>query len=321
MIIKSADDKSPQISILQALFARPDITIDTKKRIQQEIKNIHAGCKGEREAAYEMNFHCESSNNWALIHDLRIVCDGRVAQIDHLVINRLMEIYVCESKHFSEGIAINEHGECSAFYGNKAYGIPSPFEQNTKHIKVLKSLFINGYVKLPTRLGLSIKPKINSLILVSKHARISRPKAKIAGIETILKNDQFKTHIDKVNEKDNNAFNLAKLIGSDTLKSFAKKLADMHIPICIDYYAKFGNSRIAVSHLRSEYLVSDKIVNASAQKTELENNVKVETEEAKKKLVCHQCGVKISFTVAKFCWNNNAKFGGNGYCMNCQRKV
>lgn len=34
-----------------------------------------------------------------------------------------MEIYVCESKRFGEGIAINEHGEFAAFYQGKAYGI------------------------------------------------------------------------------------------------------------------------------------------------------------------------------------------------------
>ena len=111
-----------------------------------------------------MNFHYEASKNWALIHDLRIQCDGRVAQIDHLAINRLMEIWVCESKHFSEGIAINEFGECSAFYAGKPYGVPSPFEQNRKHILVLESVFKTGLLKLPTRLGFNINPTINSLI-------------------------------------------------------------------------------------------------------------------------------------------------------------
>ena len=72
MLIKSADDKSKDLVILQSFLTRPDLTIDAKKRIEQEIKNINAGLKGEREAAYEMNFHYETSKNWALIHDLRI---------------------------------------------------------------------------------------------------------------------------------------------------------------------------------------------------------------------------------------------------------
>lgn len=321
MIIKSADDKSPHISALQIIFARPDITVDTKKRIEQEIKNIKAGLKGEGEAAYEMNFHYKNSNNWALIHDLRIECDGRVAQIDHIVINRLMEIWVCESKNFSEGIAINEHGECSQFYANKPSGIASPFEQNSKHIAVLESLFNKGLVKLPTRLGFNIKPTINSLILVSKNARISRPKTKIAGIETIIKNDQFKAHIGKHLDSDNNPVNIAKLIGSDTLESFAKKLAEMHIPINIDYYAKFSVTRVAATHLEPKKELLNHLP-AQPINTLTQSDAKlVSTQDKKKECICNKCGAKISFIVAKFCWNHVAKFGGNAFCMNCQKSI
>ena len=60
--------------------------------------------KGEAEAAYEMEFHYGASKNWMVLHDLRLECEGRVAQIDHLLLNRFLEIYVCESKRFSEGV-------------------------------------------------------------------------------------------------------------------------------------------------------------------------------------------------------------------------
>lgn len=107
MIIKEADDKKPAILAMQALLSRPDCKPDTKKRIEQEIRNIQAGVRGEEEAAYEMKVHWGESKNWMVIHDLRIEHGGLVAQIDHLLINRFLEIWVCESKHFSEGIGIN----------------------------------------------------------------------------------------------------------------------------------------------------------------------------------------------------------------------
>lgn len=179
MIIKNAADRDVDLAILEGLQARPDVPVETKKRIKQEIKNIHAGLKGEREAAYEMEFTYGTSKFWMLIHDLRIEVAGQFAQIHHIVISRFLEIWVCESKHFSEGLAINEHGEFSAFYNSKPYGVPPPIEQNRKHIAVLESVFKKGIVKLPTRLGFDIKPSFNSLILVSKRARITRPKTKI----------------------------------------------------------------------------------------------------------------------------------------------
>jgi len=92
MIIKEADDKKPEIRNLEAILSRPDCKADVKKRVEQEIRNIRTGARGEEEAAYEMKVHWGESKNWMLIHDLRIECGGLVAQIDHLLINRFLEI-------------------------------------------------------------------------------------------------------------------------------------------------------------------------------------------------------------------------------------
>ena len=323
MIIKSAEDKGTQIALLQSLQNRPDATSEIRKRIEQEIRNIRAGAKGEHEAAYEMGFHYGASAYWMLIHDLRIECDGRVAQIDHIVINRFLEIWVCESKHFSEGIGINEHGECSAFYGGKPYGVPSPIEQNRKHIAVLASVFKTGMVKLPTRLGFNINPTINSLILVSKGARISRPKAKIDGLENIIKNDQFKARIDKSIDDDKNPLGMAKLIGIDTLEDFARKIAAIHRPIEFDWHAKFGLSKESPAVQSLALLANSETLKPPvARRSKADESVDMVAEEKpKQKLICYTCGSSVTYAVAKFCWFNKPKFGGNIFCMECQKKV
>ena len=213
MLIKPADDRTPDLQALQALAARPDVQSDLRSRIEQEIRNIQSGIRGEQEAAYEIEFHYGQSRNWMSIHDLRLECAGRVAQIDHLLINRVLEVYVCESKRFAEGVAINEQGEFTAFHNKRAYGVPSPLEQNRRHIAVLESVFKSGQVPPPKRLGLTIKPTLIGLVLVSKTARISRPKAKLDGLDAVLKNDQLKARIDKVIDADNNPLGFAKLIG------------------------------------------------------------------------------------------------------------
>jgi hypothetical protein len=317
MIIKPADNKEIDIAVLQGFLERSDVTNDTKKRVEQEIKNIYAGLKGEREAAYEMEFTYGQSKNWMLIHDLRIVFEDKVAQIDHLVISRLLEVWVCESKHFSEGIAINEHGEFSAFYNSKPYGVASPIEQNRKHIAVLDSIFQKGIVRLPTRLGFSLKPSFNSLILVSKRARITRPKVRIPGIENIIKNDQFKNKIDQSIEADNNPLGLAKLISSDTLEQFARELAGIHKPMVTNWHAKFG-----VSDFQPTQPMLDK-ASIKAELTEVNHSDKsiVDTsDKTKKKLICFECNVPLPYAVAKFCWFNKSRFGGNLFCKECQTK-
>jgi len=273
---------------------------------------MQSGMKGEAEAAYEMNFHFGASKNWMLIHDLRIECEGRVAQIDHLILNRFMEIYVCESKRFSEGVGINEHGEFSAFYGGKPYGVPSPLEQNNRHILVLESVFKSGMVAPPKRLGFNITPSLLGLVLVSKGARISRPKAKLDGIDCVIKNDQIKSRIERDRDADTNPLNAARIIGQDTLEDFARRLAAIHMPVTFNWAVKFGIS--------TDYpAVSEKV--ATVVKVE-EPAVTAEVEgEKKSKLICASCGAAVSYTVAKFCWFNKPKFAGKVYCMDCQKTV
>ncbi len=320
MIIKQSDGRLKDIETLQELLTHPEVSAETVRKIELEIKFIQSGVRGEKEAAYEIEFHYGQSENWAIIHDLRLVHDGRVAQIDHIVINRFLDVWVCESKRFNEGVAINEHGECAAFYGGKPYGVPSPFEQNRKHIIVLKALFDSGAVELPKRLGFTIKPEIKSLILISKNARIQRPKSNVEGIDDILKVDQIKPRIHRAVDFDNNSNvkfiqSVAKIISPNTLESLAKRLTALHVPSDFDWHARFGlPKQIATKSRRVE-------IQAPSAKVEVDKVESKSEAEKKSKLACSTCGEGVTYNVAKFCWFNKAKFGGNVYCMECQKKV
>lgn len=47
MLIKAADDKTKDIQALKVLVVRSDASADTRKKIEQEIRNIQSGIKGE----------------------------------------------------------------------------------------------------------------------------------------------------------------------------------------------------------------------------------------------------------------------------------
>ena len=314
MLIKKADDRSADVDTLRGLAARPDASQETRRRIEQEIRNIQSGMRGEAEAAYEMEFHYGASKNWMIVHDLRLECGGRTAQIDHLLVNRFLEIYVCESKRFSEGVAVNEQGEFAAFYGGKPHGVPSPLEQNRRHMAVLEAVFKTGQVAPPKRLGFTITPSLHGLVLVSKTARISRPKTKIEGIETIIKNDQLKAKIDRDIDKDNNILGAAKIIGQDTLEDFARRLAEAHRPIKFDWAAKFGLPAVAPSS-------SPEKVVAPPPEASPAPEIAEPAGDKKSKLACSSCGTVVAYNVAKFCWFNKPRFGGKVFCMDCQKAV
>lgn len=310
MLIKKTDDKASDLAILQSLLKHPAANAETRKKIEQEIRNVASGAKGEADTAYEIDFHYGPSNNWAVIHDLRIEHKGRVAQIDHLLVNRFFDVWVFESKRFSEGIAINEYGECSMFWNGKPTGIASPHEQNAKHVAVLKAVCADGAVTLPRRLGIPIKPAFKSLVVVSRNARITRPKAKGWWNEGIVKADQVKARIEKA-LNDENVLLLAKVVSSDTLESFARGLAALHVPASPDWHARFGLARetsAPVAHTVAAVAPPLPVAPLRAPR--------------QAGAVCHACGVPVEEKVVAFCLRfNKDRFGGKVYCRDCQAHI
>lgn len=114
-----------------------------------------------------------------ILNDLPIDRDGEFAQLDHLLINRWLKMWVCESKHFADGVTINEQGKLTEYCERQGYGVPSPIAQNANHILILERWFGTGPVKLPTRFGLKIRGDLKSLVLVSMRARITKSKAMV----------------------------------------------------------------------------------------------------------------------------------------------
>lgn len=309
MIIKDSDNRENDLSELNRLLELPQLSQEQKNQIQREIRNIQSGLKGEKEAAYQINFLYGNNKNWAVIHDLRLELEGHSAQIDHLLINRFLEIYVCESKRFGEGIAINEYGEFSAFYQGKPYGIASPIEQNNRHQLFLSRLFRSDEIELPVRMGLKMKPSLYSLILVANSAIIHRPKKSQnpKELERIIKNEQLKKRIDKdIDEISPSTFlhqmaSMSKIVSTDTVIDLAQKLVKLHKPLQINWKARFG------------------IVEPENNP---ETNPKDETQPVPaQRLFCCSCHKTVSENVAKFCWQNKVKFNGKVYCFTCQKTV
>lgn len=328
LLIKPLGMPRDEASYLSDILANPNYSIPerTKEEIATQIRKIRAGQKGEQAAQYEINFHFESSPNYVVIHNIRLEHKGRVAQIDHLILNRLMDVFVCESKHFSQGISINEAGEFTSFYAGKAQGIPSPILQNDKHCTVLREMFVDGTIAAPTRLGFSLKPTIKSVILVSSNARITRPKNLTGPLaETfnqVIKADNIYNHISgKLEPEKASALQLAKLVSLDELASFAKRIAQHHKPISFDWEARFGLSQLQTPK-QEPSPVKKKTPRKPVQKpvsTTLEEKSEASDQSAQtKRLVCETCGIKVEYAVGLYCWRNKKKYGGFVYCKEHQ---
>jgi len=308
LLIKSADDKQRDIEALTVLLTRSDLTASTRQKIEREIRFVRAGLAGERAAAYEIDFHYGDSTKKVVIHDLRIEIEGRVAQIDHLVLNRLLDLWVLETKHFAGGVGVNEQGEWVSYWNGKARGIPSPVEQNRRHMAVLKEAFDKGIVRVPKRLGIKLKPELRSLILVSTSARISRPRSKAAqsrvdGLDSVTKTDQFATTIEKMIDDESAVRalgSLSRLVSSETLQDIGWQLVALHKPSHVDWAARFGLGPVSSV---SPSVESPGIPAATPAPGRS----------------CASCGFPVSVKAVAYCEANESRFGGRILCFNCQR--
>ncbi|PLY01022.1 MAG: nuclease [Desulfuromonas sp.] len=248
MILKTADEKTTQIEELQRLLASAPAAV--APRIKQELRNLQAGIKGENEAAYHIDFHLKDSKNTAVIHDLRLEFNGRVAQIDHLLLHRSMILFVLETKSFHAGIKIGDDGQFMNWNNfNKNYeGMPSPLAQNERHITVLKDLA--SFIEWPTRMGLKLTPTFESFVLVSSQARIDRPKK--FDTKQVIKVDDFITALDSSLESRGvvEVFGAAaKFVSSETIHELGRRIVRRHKPLVPDYAAKFGLTDLKPQHL------------------------------------------------------------------------
>ena len=241
MIIKSRDPKDKDIAELGALLEQTDAP-GKRFLIERELRAMRAGIAGEEDCAYYITFYFGNSGNWCVIHDLRIEHQGSVAQIDHLLINRLFDIYVIESKNFSYDVTINDSGEFTLKKGSRSFGIASPIEQNKRHIFLLEK-FIAALGLTPGRLGIPIAPRYRSLVLMSPKSVITRPDRKKFDTDMVIKADTLRTKIDEFVDRMNPLQDLAaigKLSKIKTVAEFAESLQSYHSSTSIDYRKKFG---------------------------------------------------------------------------------
>jgi Nuclease-related domain len=304
MLIKKSDNRDADVLDLRRLL---DCQISAKQRflIEREIKCIGSGIRGEESSAYYLDFRYKDSPRWAVVHDLRLEHNGFVAQIDHLLINRFLDVYVLESKNYYYGIKISPEGEFLVWNGKAYVGVESPIEQNRRHISLLEKVVSQpGF--LPTRLGISMPMAFHNYVLVAPNSRIDRPTNSKFDSSMVIKADALVEAIGKRVDGMGVVESLAsaaKMVSAETLEALACSLANMHKPAKFNYTDKFGVT----------------IPTAQSASKELPDSAVPISNEPKNKNVCGGCGADVDSKVVYFCRFNKTKFGGKTLCQACQK--
>lgn len=241
MIIKNKDNRQDDIDYLSDLLER-EIPDDKKTLVDRELKCLYSGVKGEETPVGYLDSEFNNSKNWALIHDLRIEHNGDTCQIDHILIGRMLDIYVIESKNFTYDLSISDEGDFSYIYNNTPYSISSPIAQNERNIKILEKLFADNNL-FPRRLGVILKPNYRNIVLVSSQSNLTKPKKGFYDCTAVMKTDKFSERFTGDLDSDDvlsDFSNISKVISQESLMKFAGDLAGQHKRLDIDYAEKIG---------------------------------------------------------------------------------
>lgn len=340
MILKHKDNLASPYAELERLLALPKLSKAQREEIEDEIGAMRGGEKGEKEAAYHIDFAWKNGKNTAVIHDLRIEHGGRVAQIDHLILTRTLDCHVLESKGFSRELRVSESSEweTKTRYGWK--GIPSPVEQNRRHIEVLQS-FVRDHQLAPRRLGLPLPLKFHNWVVVAPGCSIRR---KGEGWDQVVKMDLFEKEFFKQIDREGvleTFVSITKFVSADTVVELAQALIRAHKPATFNFAAKFGISEEALAEskyapaLQRESSSSAACESCSAPlETKVINFCRLNSKKFGGKLlcqtcqkqkartiVCESCSAELDEKVVAFCRFNSKRFGGKKLCRECQRAI
>lgn len=316
MLIKSADEKSKRLALLEDLQRSPLLDRRQQEWLRDELHRTKRGIAGERDAAHYLDNYLKDDPHRALLHDLRFVVDGDVVQIDHMIITRSMFVYLLETKNFNGNLRINEFGEFSVEYrGERVFGIPSPMEQSRRHEGPLRKLF--------DALGIqgrnSATAQIHHCVLVHPSSLIHRPSAKKLDTTNVIKADQFRAWHERFQEQAGVGSVLGSILnirGSDTIKEFAQKLVRQHRPADLlalpDLMKPRTPSEGASPPLPPRAPIAAIAAASGTSPTQTTSS---------RKLVCATCGSRITFAEGKYCWNNEGRFGGFQYCREHQAAI
>ncbi len=324
MMLKAADDKSERIKFLEYLSRNPGLSASQTRWVREELMRVKKGIQGEKDSAHYLDSYFKNAENHVLLHDLRLVVDDEVAQIDHLVISRGHRIYLIETKNFSGNLLINAHGEFTVKYDDAQFGIPSPMEQSRRHERILNRLLERLDIVGRTQKQLDF----HHVVMLHPKAIITRPNAKLLDTNDVIKADQFPTWHGRFVESIGvgavfkTMLNLRSL---ETIKEHGEKLIAQHQPANQFALPDFMRGTELSSSSRTPMAMT-----ASPQPTQVAVSPvlvpppvpptatnELATEPAKR-LVCAHCGLKISYPEGKFCWNNPKRFNGLQYCREHQ---
>lgn len=234
VFIKEDSDAAKQLELLRELYDKAQDA--TKKQIEQDIKYISYGIKGEEQIAFELK---NSHMPMYVLHDLYLEFEDLSAQIDYLIITR-KGVFVIECKNLFGDITVNSNGDFirSMNIGGRLVkeGIYSPITQNKRHLELIKQIRMQEKNILQKVIfGKYFYETYHSVVVLANPKTILNTRYASKEIkEQVIRADQLNEYIRKVND------NIETEPRSDKeIKALAEYFLSKHKPKEMTYHKKY----------------------------------------------------------------------------------
>ncbi len=264
MLLKEIDKRKEED--IQCLKNKLKLSDNEKQKsiIRQELTKLETGLKGEKETAYFIDFNLKDSENYMVLHDLRFEIDGLTAQIDHLLINKVIGIILVETKNTQAEVNINDDGTMLYTYENKkSYNLPNPLAQSHRHALVLAEILKKYNMEIDIMSYVVFLPdvKIKNKILPKSFCR--------ADTFTEYVFNEFKRSPLKI------LSSMAKMVinkipSTKNLENIGNILLSEHKPVLIDYDKKYR-----IKEVKDEVLSVENISKEKEDKEEVITNLEI----------------------------------------------
>ena len=181
-------------------------------------------------------------------------------------------------------------------------GIPSPVEQNRRHIEVLQA-FVRDHNLSPKRLGLSLPIRFHNWVLVSPKCQVRRGGGEW---DHVVKMDLFEKRFGECAQATSffdTLSSVSKLVSLETLEGIGQSLVKAHKPLAINFAGKFGLGALSGSLNTPAHGLSALALH-NLEKTS-----------------CEKCSAPVDAQVIKYCRVNLQRFRGKVLCRSCQQQT
>jgi hypothetical protein len=278
-----------------------------------------AGRQAEEQMAFYLRRRFHDWPDVFVINGLRFEVGGMFTQIDHLLVS-LYGFQVIESKSVSTEVSVNERGEWQRQFDGVWRGMASPEEQAKEQLRTLVNLLCAHSAQLTGKmLGLIQKQyggyARQAYVAISNNGIVHRSNADSSPL--VLKADQLAGRLgDEITQwrTDSSLITMFKPHKTPLLRMPEKELRPVvefllsqHQPVQHE-----GPRLPAMPMLELPLVIDVPAVIANEA-------VKPAPDARPARYFCAQCQGAVSFAVARFCWTNKTKFGGQVFCMTHQK--